>query len=84
MKTKILKVKDFDNTLKDNMWTPEEYYKKFDTDKNYQLQKGAPLCIRINGMFISESWIAKHIVGWLDKMWYSKNFGEKSFRFIFI
>ncbi len=69
MKTKILKVRD-DGTLKDNMWTPEEYYAKFDTEKEYQLQRGAPLCYRINGMFTKASWLEHHIVGWYDKMQY--------------
>lgn len=69
MKTKILKVKD-DGTLKDNMWTPEEYYKKFDTDKTYQLQKGAPLVVRVVGYFIKVSWLEHHIVGWQNKIQY--------------
>ncbi len=78
MKTKILRVKD-DGTLKDNMWTPEEYYKKFDTDKEYQLQKGAPLVVRIAGMFVSEKWLYHHIVGFFNKMDYNRNFGTKIF-----
>lgn len=69
MRTKILRVKD-DGTLKDNAFWPEEYYKKFDTDKEYQLQKGAPLVARVNGMFIKISWLEHHIIGWRDKMQY--------------
>ena len=69
MRTKILKVKD-DGTLKDNMWTPEEYYRIFDTDKEYQLQKGAPLVVRIAGFFIKASWLEHHIIGWHNKMQY--------------
>ena len=80
MKTKILKVKD-DGTLKDNSWTPEEYYAKYDTDKEYQLQKGAPLCYRIDGKFVSEKWLYNHIVGFFDKMDYNKNAGAKIFEF---
>lgn len=83
MKTKILYVKD-DGTLKDNMWTPEEYYEKYDTDKEYQLQKGAPLVYRINGMFIKASWLEHHIVGFFDKMMYQKDNGAKIFEFRFI
>lgn len=76
MKTKILKVKDFDNTLKDNCWTPEEYYKLFDgPSDNYNLQKGSPLCYRINGMFIAEKWLYSHIIGFFDKMYYNRDPG---------
>lgn len=67
MKAKVLRVKN-DGTLQDNSWTPEEYYEKFDTDGNYQLQKGAPLVYRVNGMFIKSSWLEHHIVGWRDKV----------------
>ena len=85
MKTKILKVKDFDNTLKDNSWTPEEYYKLFDSPAdNYNLVKGAPLCYRIDGMFISEKWLYNHIIGFFDKMYYNRNPGYVIFEWIFI
>ena len=69
MKTKILRVKD-DGTLQHNSWTPEEFYKLFDTDKEYQLQKGAPLVSRVNGLFIKVSWLEHHILNWIDKIQY--------------
>lgn len=72
MKTKILKVK-FQESLKDNMWTPEEYYEKFDTDKEYQLQKEAPLVYRVNGMFVSASYLEHNIMYWIDRVQYFQN-----------
>lgn len=84
MKTKVLKVKD-DGTLKNNCWTPEEYYKLFDSPAdNYNLVKDAPLCYRIHGMFISEKWLYSHIVGFFDKMYYSRNPGNVIFEWRFI
>ena len=84
MKTKILKVKD-DGTLKDNCWTPEEYYKLFDGPvDNYTLVKGATLCYRIAGMFVSEKWLYNHIVGFFDKMYYSRDPANVIFEWRFI
>ena len=71
MKTLKIKVKN-DGTLKNHSWTPKEYYERYDlvSSKKLELLKGAPLCYKVNGLFIEESWLYNHMVNFFYRVKY--------------
>ena len=71
MKVLKIKVKD-DGTLKNHSWAPKAFYDQYDLkdSKRFELLKGAPLCYRVNGLFIEESWLYNHMINFFYKIRY--------------
>ena len=48
------------------------FYEEYDLkdSKRFELLKGAPLCYKVNGLFIEESWLYNHMINFFNKVKY--------------